>query len=141
MNPKEREQREMEEQPAAVSAELSDHPPGSEPRSKDDPEVLRRDIERTREELGETVEALSHKADVKAQVAEKVDERKADLRERGDALKAKVSGARERASSAAPDDVKRAVSQVAHTAEQRPFPAIAVAVAVGILVGWRIGRR
>ena len=31
------------------------------------PEELRREIERTRHELGETVDALSHKADVKEQ--------------------------------------------------------------------------
>lgn len=34
------------------------------------PEELRREIERTRRELGETVDALSHKADVKQRVAE-----------------------------------------------------------------------
>jgi len=31
------------------------------------PEEIRREIERTRRELGETVEALSHRADVKEQ--------------------------------------------------------------------------
>jgi hypothetical protein len=34
------------------------------------PEELRREIERTRQELGETVDALSHKADVKERVRE-----------------------------------------------------------------------
>ena len=38
----------------------------------DDPEQLRQDIERTREQLGETVEALVAKADVKAQAKDKV---------------------------------------------------------------------
>ncbi|HEY7454104.1 MAG TPA: DUF3618 domain-containing protein [Thermoleophilaceae bacterium] len=33
------------------------------------PEELRREIERTRRELGDTVDALSQKADVKRQVA------------------------------------------------------------------------
>jgi ferric-dicitrate binding protein FerR (iron transport regulator) len=37
-----------------------------------DPEELRQEIERTREELGDTVEALAHKADVKARVQERV---------------------------------------------------------------------
>jgi cobalamin biosynthesis Mg chelatase CobN len=37
-----------------------------------DPEQLRQDIERTREQLGETVEALVAKTDVKAQAKEKV---------------------------------------------------------------------
>jgi hypothetical protein len=38
------------------------------------PEEIRRDIERTRRELGDTVEALSHKADVKAQARQKKEE-------------------------------------------------------------------
>jgi hypothetical protein len=36
-------------------------------------EELRREIERTRSELGQTVEALSHKADVKAQARQKAE--------------------------------------------------------------------
>jgi hypothetical protein len=42
------------------------------------PEEIRREIERTRRELGDTVEALSHKADVKEQAREK----KAEVQER-----------------------------------------------------------
>jgi hypothetical protein len=38
------------------------------------PEELRREIERTRRELGETVDALSHKADVKEQARLKKEE-------------------------------------------------------------------
>jgi hypothetical protein len=34
------------------------------------PEELRREIERTRRELGETVDALSHKADVRQRVSD-----------------------------------------------------------------------
>ena len=34
------------------------------------PEELRREIERTRRELGETVDALSHKADVEQRVSD-----------------------------------------------------------------------
>jgi MYXO-CTERM domain-containing protein len=36
-------------------------------------EQLRREIERTRAELGQTVEALSHKADVKAHARQKAE--------------------------------------------------------------------
>lgn len=44
------------------------------PSSQQTPEELRREIERTRQELGETVDALSHKADVKEQARIKKEE-------------------------------------------------------------------
>jgi hypothetical protein len=44
-------------------------------------EALLEQIEETREELGATVEALAHKADVKAQVHDKVEERKEQLQQ------------------------------------------------------------
>jgi ElaB/YqjD/DUF883 family membrane-anchored ribosome-binding protein len=121
--------------------EASQTEPTGEPDQPRDPEALRGDIERTRAELGDTVEALSHKADVKTQVAEKVEERKADLRGRQESIKARASEVRGRVSDATPDPAKRAASQVAHTAEQRPFPAIGLAIAVGLLLGWILGRR
>jgi uncharacterized protein DUF3618 len=40
------------------------------PTTQPTPEELRREIERTRRELGETVDALSHKADVKQRVSD-----------------------------------------------------------------------
>lgn len=47
-----------------------------DPSAVDDPAELRRQIEETRGELGDTVEALSHELDVKARVKESVQERK-----------------------------------------------------------------
>ena len=46
----------------------------SETPTQQTPEELRHQIERTRQELGETVDALSHKADVKEQARLKKDE-------------------------------------------------------------------
>jgi hypothetical protein len=40
------------------------------PTTQQTPEELRREIERTRRELGETVNALSHKTDVKQRVSD-----------------------------------------------------------------------
>lgn len=120
---------------------MTDREVGQTAPEAQDPEVLREDIEQTREELGDTVEALAHKADVKAQLSEKVGERKAALRERQQQLKTKLGGARERASGATPDEAKRAAVQVAHTAEERPFPAIGIALAAGLLLGWLLRRR
>jgi ribosome-binding protein aMBF1 (putative translation factor) len=56
----------------------------------DEREALLEEIEETREELGATVEALAHKADVKAAVQEKVEEGKEQLQRKEYELKAKV---------------------------------------------------
>jgi ElaB/YqjD/DUF883 family membrane-anchored ribosome-binding protein len=113
-----------------------------------DVQQARRDVEHTRAELGDTVEALSQKADLKAQVRQRIEERtaglrarRAELRQRQEDLKAKVADARGRASEATPEDAKRTASQVAQTAEERPFPAIGVAFGAGLLLGWLIARR
>ena len=57
------------------------------------PEQIRADIERTRERLGETVEALADKADVKTHAKEKVDEVKTNVTEtaRSNAVPAAVA--------------------------------------------------
>ena len=52
--------------------------------SEQDTEQLRRDIERTRAELGATVEALSHKADVKAHARAKAEQAKEQAREKAE---------------------------------------------------------
>jgi MYXO-CTERM domain-containing protein len=48
------------------------HPTTTTPTSAKDPEAIRADIERTRDELAETVDALHAKLDVKAQAKAKV---------------------------------------------------------------------
>jgi ElaB/YqjD/DUF883 family membrane-anchored ribosome-binding protein len=105
-----------------------------------DVEQARRDVEQTRAEMGDTVESLSQKADVKAQVRQRMEERKAALRGRQDDLKAKATQARERMSGATPEDAKRTATGLAHTAEENPFPAIGVAFGAGLLLGWLIAR-
>jgi ElaB/YqjD/DUF883 family membrane-anchored ribosome-binding protein len=106
-----------------------------------DQEQLQHEIEETRADLGDTVDALAQKADVKAHVSEKVEQRKAAGRERQEDIKARVNGAREHVSRTTPEEAKQAASQVARTAEKRPFPAIAVALGLGLLIGRAIGRR
>jgi hypothetical protein len=82
------------------------------------PEELRREIEQTRAELGQTVEALSHKADVKGQVREKRDEVKDKLR------------------GATPQGAQQAAGQAAQKAKQRPVPVAAVgALVAGFVLG------
>jgi ElaB/YqjD/DUF883 family membrane-anchored ribosome-binding protein len=58
--------------------------------SEQETEQLRRDIERTRAELGATVEALSHKTDVKAQAREKAEQAKTQAREKAELAKSQA---------------------------------------------------
>jgi ElaB/YqjD/DUF883 family membrane-anchored ribosome-binding protein len=114
---------------------------GADVPQENEQEQLVHEIEETRAELGDTVDALAQKADVKARVSEKLEQRKAAWRDRQEEVKAKVNGAREQVSGATPDEAKRAASQVARAAERRPWPAIAIAIVVGLLIGRMLGRR
>jgi hypothetical protein len=91
---------------------------------------IKADIEATREELGQTVEALSAKLDVSHQAKQKVDDAKAVVVDKVDTLRAKGSDVGSQVAGAATDD----------RGSLRPaIPAVALAVAavvVGILI-WR----
>jgi len=63
-------------------APVSDDDPKVE--HSDDPDEIRAQIEETRHELGETVEALAAKVDVKAQVHDKVEATKETLKDKAD---------------------------------------------------------
>ena len=93
------------------------------------PEEIQRDIERTREELGDTVAAVAHKADVKAQAKEKVEDIKAKAEAKKDEFGSK-------AKEASPDGATAGAQQVASKAQENPLPfAVAGAFALGLLVG------
>jgi ElaB/YqjD/DUF883 family membrane-anchored ribosome-binding protein len=118
------EEQERELTPTREGARTA--PAGGDLSQENDPEQLQHEIEETRAELGDAVDALAQKADVKARVSEKVEQRKAVLRERQEDVKARMNGARERVSRAT---------------EERPLPAIAVALGLGLLIGRTFGRR
>ena len=83
------------------------------------PEAIRADIERTREEMGDTVEALGYKADVKSRAKDKMSETK-------DRITGKVS-------DATPDG--RQVKRAAGIAQENPLGLAIAGVAVGFVVG------
>lgn len=87
------------------------------------------DIEQTREELGETVEALTAKMDVKERAREKVDETKERAKDKVDETKERV--------------VEKA-DTLRHTATDNPtrsIPIAAVVVAGAVAIGFVIWRR
>jgi ElaB/YqjD/DUF883 family membrane-anchored ribosome-binding protein len=100
----------------------------------EDTDQIQRDIEQTRQELGDTVEALAAKTDVKAQAKRKVDDTKASV----SAKKDEVLG---KARDVSPETATQVVSQVGEKAAQNPIPMAALgAFAAGFLVG-RLSRR
>jgi hypothetical protein len=94
--------------------------------SEQETEQLRRDIERTRAELGATVEALSHKTDVKAQAREKAELAKAQAREKAELAKTQARGKAELAKS---------------QAQEKPAIPLAAGIGVAIVALFFIRRR
>jgi uncharacterized protein DUF3618 len=93
------------------------------------PEEIRRDIEETRAELGDTVEALAAKTDVKGQAKAKAEEVKRSAQARKDEFVSK-------AKSAAPESAGGAAQQVTGAAKSNTVPlGIAGAFAAGFLLG------
>jgi ElaB/YqjD/DUF883 family membrane-anchored ribosome-binding protein len=101
----------------------------SEQSSDKSPEELRRDIDETREQLGDTVEALAEKTDVKAQAKQRVDAVKDSARQKQEEVKAK-------AKAATPETASSGAQQLVGAAKQNPLPVAAVgAFVAGVLLG------
>jgi hypothetical protein len=85
----------MSDQNAPTVSTIADHR---------DPEALRREISQTREDMGETLDALSAKLDVKGQAKAKVDNAKTEAKVKADQAKAQaqalVNQAKEQAQTA-----------------------------------------
>lgn len=95
------------------------------------PEEIRADIEQTREEVGDTVEALAAKTDVKAQARERIEEVKGNVRAKADEVKAK-------AQSSTPEGAQQGGRQIVAKVRENPAP---VALGAAVLVAFLIGRR
>jgi hypothetical protein len=99
----------------------------------EDPDLIRKDIEDTRERMGDTVDALGYKADVKSRAKESVSGKV-------DSVKEKLVGAKDTATDAAPSggDVKQGARQAVGIAQENPLGLAVGAVAVGFLAGMLI---
>jgi|SRR5437588_3250063 len=99
-----------------------------------DPDQIQQEIEQTREQLGDTVETLAEKADVKARATQKLNDAKTSVSEKKEQLVGK-------AKAASPDAALSAASQASQKARQNPMPlTVAGAFAAGLLAG-RVFRR
>jgi Protein of unknown function (DUF3618) len=93
------------------------------------PEEIRAEIEDTQAELGDTVEALAAKTDVKAQARQRVDEVKGNVQAKREEFAGK-------AREATPDSARQGGQQVLAKVRENPAPvAMAAAIALGITIG------
>jgi gas vesicle protein len=95
-----------------------------------DPSEIREEIDETRARMGETVEALGYKSDVKTRAKEKVSGTV-------EGAKAKIGGAGSRVNEATPgrDEVKQSARKAAGVAQQNPIGLALGSVALGFLAG------
>ncbi len=95
-----------------------------------DPSQIRNDIEETRARMGDTAEALGHKADVPGRTREAISGKV-------DTVKSKFTGAKDSVSEATPSggDVKQGAQQAVGIAKENPLGLAIGATAVGFLAG------
>jgi ElaB/YqjD/DUF883 family membrane-anchored ribosome-binding protein len=94
------------------------------------PEEIREDIAATRDELGDTVEALAEKTDVKGQAKQRVEQAKETVRQKREELTGK-------AREATPEGARAGGEQVIAKVRENPAPA---ALGGAVLVGFLLGR-
>jgi hypothetical protein len=98
-----------------------------------DPDAIRQDIEQTREQMGETIDAIGYKTDVKSRAKESVTDKT-------DAIKSKVGGVMGKANDATPSggEVKQGAQQAVSVAQENPLGLALGAVAAGFIAGMLI---
>jgi hypothetical protein len=96
----------------------------------EEPGQIREEIEQTRSEMGDTVDALAHKADVKSRVKESISDKK-------DRLRQQMSGTSSRIGEATPEagELKAGAKQAVGVAEENPIGLALGGVAAGFLAG------
>jgi ElaB/YqjD/DUF883 family membrane-anchored ribosome-binding protein len=115
--------------------------PAKTPAEEKTPAQIRAEIAATREELGDTVEALAEKTDVKAQAKAKVDDVKTQAQAKADEAKAKAKDLGEKAKQAAPESPREGVAQAQTLVKQNPRPAAIAGAVIVLFVLWRLLRR
>jgi len=106
----------------------------------EDPDRIRAEIEQTRAEMGETVDALGYKTDVKARAKDSIQDKKESVMGVASSAKERLVGAGQSVNEATPDgqQVKQQAKRAASVAQENPLGLAVGAVAVGFLAGMLI---
>ncbi len=106
-----------------------------------EPEDIRNEIEETRARMGDTVEALGYKTDVKSRTKDSISNAEENVvgkvSEVRDSIVGSASSARESVSSSTPDaeQLKRNARKAASVAQRNPLGLALGSVALGFLAG------
>ena len=103
----------------------------------EDPDRIRREIEQTRAEMGETVDALGYKTDVKARAKDSIQDKKESVMGAASSAKERLVGAGQSVGDATPDSqqVKQQARRAKSVAQENPLGLAVGALAVGFLAG------
>ena len=95
-----------------------------------DPDAIRHEVEHTRERMGETIDALGYKADVKSRTKE-------NIGGKVDSVKERIGMSGGRVSEMTPDghQMKQGARRAAGVAQENPLGLAVGAAAVGFLAG------
>jgi ElaB/YqjD/DUF883 family membrane-anchored ribosome-binding protein len=105
-----------------------------------EPDRIRAEIEQTREEMSETVDAIGYKADVKSRAKDNLQGKKASAKESIVGVKHKIVGTGSSVGERTPDSeqVKHKARQAKSVAQENPLGLAVGSLAVGFLVGMLI---
>ena len=106
----------------------------------EDPDRIRAEIEQTRAEMGETVDALGYKTDVKARAKDSIQDKKESVMGVASSAKERLVGAGQTVGDKTPDSdqVKHQARRAKSVAQENPLGLAVGAVAVGFLAGMLI---
>jgi ElaB/YqjD/DUF883 family membrane-anchored ribosome-binding protein len=106
----------------------------------EEPDRIREQIEQTRAEMGETVDALGYKTDVKARAKDSIQDKKESVMGVAQSAKERLVGAGQTVGDKTPDSeqVKHQARRAKSVAQENPLGLAVGAVAVGFLAGMLI---
>jgi hypothetical protein len=106
----------------------------------EEPDRIRAEIEQTRAEMSETVDALGYKTDVKARAKDSIQDKKESVMGVASSAKERLVGAGQTVGDATPDSeqVKHQARRAKSIAQENPLGLAVGAVAVGFLAGMLI---
>jgi ElaB/YqjD/DUF883 family membrane-anchored ribosome-binding protein len=115
--------------------------PANAPTDQRDPEAIREEINRTREDMGETLDALSAKLDVKGQTKAKAEEAKSQAKAKAGQAKAQAETLVSQAKGQTQTLASQAKDQAQAIYRRQPAAVIAGAGAILAIVAGLLVRR